>query len=77
MALSRKVLIGLRVGFLRMMDDYVREVIGDDDICVNVWFAEGVPDGSDEDDLISIAEDDDLWVECVECFARCCQLAEE
>ena len=68
-----KAMIKARVEMLKQMDNYVRNIIGDDSVCVDLWFAEGVPDGADEIDLIEIAEDDDLWEECVKCFAECCE----
>ena len=71
---SMKEITRYRIDFLRQMDTYVREVIGDDDITVDVWLAGGVPDGYDEQDLVDIAEDDDLWLDTVNCFAKCCKL---
>ena len=64
-----------RVEFLKQFDYYVRNIIGDDDITVNIWLAGGVPDGYDETDLKEIALDDELWLDCVNCFADCCRAA--
>ena len=72
--IDRSELVMYRKEFLKQMDDYVRDMIGDDDITVGVWFEGGVPDGYDEQDLIEIAEDDDLWLDVVNCFAKCCKL---
>ena len=63
-----------RIDFLKQMDTYVREVIGDDDITIDIWFAGGVPDGYNEQDLIDIAKDNVLWLDTVNCFAKCCKL---
>lgn len=64
-----------RIEFLKQFDYYVRNIIGDDEITVNIWLAEGLPDGYNKYDLEEIAEDDDLWVNCVECFSECCKEA--
>ena len=65
----------MRMEFLKQFDYYVRNIIGDDEITIDIWFADGVPDGYDESDLKEIAIDDNLWLECVECFAECCRAA--
>lgn len=64
-----------RIEFLKQFDYYVRNTIGDDDITVNIWLAEGLADGYDDSDLEEIAESDELWLDCVNCFAECCKLA--
>ena len=64
-----------RIEFLKQLDCYVRNTIGDDNITVNIWLAGGVPDGYDETDLKEIALDDELWLDCVNCFADCCRAA--
>ena len=64
-----------RIEFLKQFDYYVRNIIGDDDITVNIWLAGGVPDGYTEEDLKEIALDDELWLDCVNCFAECCKVA--
>lgn len=64
-----------RIEFLKQFDYYVRNVIGDDEITCDIWLACGVPDGADDTDLREIAEDDELWVDCVECFADCLEQA--
>ena len=63
-----------RMEFLKQFDYYVRNTIGDDDITVNTWLAGGVPDGYTDEDLKEIAIYDDLWLDCVNCFAECCRL---
>lgn len=66
----------MRMDFLRDFDYYVRNVIGDDDITYDVWCSTGVPDGWNEDDLESIAEDDELWVDCCKTFEKCLKMAD-
>ena len=51
-----------RMNMLGGMNEYVRSVIGDDEM-TEIWNRDGVPDGADEDDLREIAEDDELWLE--------------
>ena len=63
-----------RIDFLKQFDYYVRNIIGDDDITVNIWLAGGVPDGYTDEDLKEIAINDELWLDCVNCFAECCRL---
>lgn len=72
--IKRTDIIKHRIEFLKQFDDYVRNVIGDDEIFYDIWLAEGVPDGYNEVDLKEIAEDDELWLDCVECFKKCCEL---
>ena len=64
-----------RIEFLKQFDSYVREDIGNDEITCDIWLAEGLPDGYDETDLKEIALDDELWLDCVKCFKRCCKAA--
>ena len=64
-----------RMEFLKQFDYYVRNIIGDDEITCDIWFAEGLPDGYDETDLRENALDDELWLDCVNCFADCCRVA--
>lgn len=64
----------LRKKLLVQFDEYVRNEIGDDDITCDVWLSEGLPDGYNEDDLNEIAEDDELWLDCVKAFGKCCRL---
>lgn len=61
----------LRMNILGGMNEYVLNHVEDEDLIVNDWFANGVPDGGDEDDLRSMAEDEELWLCAVRSFARC------
>ena len=37
---------------------------------LDMWLMCGVPDGADDIDYKEIAEDDELWLECVNTFAK-------
>lgn len=63
-----------RIEFLKQFDYYVRNIIGDDEI-IEIWLMMGLPDGYNEADLKEIALDDELWLDCVNCFANCCKAA--
>lgn len=76
MIITREELVKTRKWLLKDMDTYVRNNIGDDEITCGIWFATGVPDGADDYDYTDIAEDDELWVDCVKTFAKCCRLGE-
>ena len=58
----------LKMNLLGGMDSYIRE-LGDEDIW-EAWIAYGVPDGATEDDLQSIAEDDESWRETCSLFGQ-------
>ena len=74
MKVDRENIIRTRTIILSQMDAVVRCDIRDEDI-IESWLMCGVPDGWDNDDLVEIAADDDMWTEVVECFARCCKRA--
>ena len=50
----------LRANLLGGMNDYILNVIGDDDI-TEQWQTYGVPDECDENELMEIAENDKEW----------------
>lgn len=62
-----------KVGLIKLMNEIVREDIGDDDL-YEVWIAEGVPDGAGEDDFDYIAEDDSLYYQTIELFCKLTKL---
>lgn len=66
--------IKARVELVKAMDSYVRNVIGDDNITVNCWLAEGMPDGEDDIDLIYDMADEDMFEEWVAAFKTCLYL---
>jgi hypothetical protein len=72
--IAREELVAARAEMLDGMNNYILERIGDEEI-FNIWFMGGVPDGATMDDLLEIAKDDELWTDCIECFAKCCRVA--
>ena len=60
-----------RIEFLKQFDYYVKDIIEDEDI-IDMWLRFGVPDGYNEIDLKDIALDDEMWLDCVNCFSNCC-----
>ena len=69
--MNKTELITLRMNILGGMDAYLTERIQDEEIYYNDWKAVGVPDCPTEDDLRSIAEDEELWLDAIKSFARC------
>lgn len=61
--------INAREKLLKAMNDYILEVIGDDDI-TDTWIAIGVPDCADEEDFLEIASDVKAWTRIVNNFSR-------
>ena len=57
---NRKVL-------LEAMNNYILNIIGDEDVTME-WWELGVPDEADDDEYTSIAEDDKLWTFVVGVF---------
>lgn len=64
----------MRMGFIVQFDEYIRNEIGDENI-LNMWLMGGLPDGADENEIREIAQDDELWLDMVSCFSRCCRSA--
>lgn len=64
-------LITLRMNILGGMNAYLLDQIKDENMLINDWFAVGVPDCATEDDLRTIAEDEELWFDAINSFARC------
>ena len=58
--MTKKGMIILRANILGGFDDYIRDVIGDDDL-TDWWNNYGVPDGANEADLMELAEDNEFW----------------
>lgn len=61
-----------RVQILKDMDNLLRETIQNENIFVNDWLANGVPDAAEDDVLVFIAMNDSNYYECLESFVRCC-----
>lgn len=64
-----------RIELLKQFDYYIRNMIGGDDITVDIWLRDGLPDGYDEDELHFIATDEECWLNCVDAFFECCKAA--
>ena len=58
-----------REQFLRQMDNYLCEVIGDEE-CWETWIAAGVPDCATDEDYAFIAENDREWRRICELFGK-------
>lgn len=67
--MEKDLMIILRANILGGMNTYIIENC-DEDI-QEYWATYGVPDGADEEEVIEIAENDELWVDCCKCFAKC------
>lgn len=50
--------IVLRANILGGMNDYILNVVGDEDT-FDIWWTDGVPDECDENELMEIAEDEE------------------
>ena len=61
--------INAREKLLKAMNDYILEIIGDDDV-TDTWIAIGVPDCANEDDFLEIASDVKTWTRVVNNFSR-------
>jgi hypothetical protein len=62
--------ISYSVDLLKAMDNYIREVIGDE-VVLEAWLELGVPDGANYDDLEEIAKDEELVTSIIEAFDHC------
>lgn len=69
---SRNEKIRIRKNLLREMDDYLRSNV-DEFTVEHTWFSVGLEDGWDENILTEYAEDDELWLDCVNAFKWCCE----
>ena len=68
-----KKIIKLRVKILKEMNDYIFNGIGDEDI-IDYWLLYGMPDDSEDDDYLMVAEDEGSWVNVVKTFANCLKM---
>ncbi len=65
-------IIILRANIMGGMNEYIRE-IGDEDIW-ELWI-EVFPDECSENELMELAEDENIWLDVVQRFAYCCKIA--
>lgn len=63
-------IVMLKANLMGDMNEYMKEKADD-----NVWqmWISVMPDEVDEDTLIEMAEDDEIWLDVVNKFARCCR----
>lgn len=71
-----KEIIELRVKILKEMNEYIFNEIGDEDI-TDYWLMYGMPDDSEDDDFLMVAEDEEGWVHVVTAFHKCLIMREE
>ena len=69
MTVSREEFTNIRMNLLKDMDRMVR-MTAQTYTTLDMWLMCGVPDGADDIDFKEIAEDDELWLECVNTFAK-------
>lgn len=69
-------IIELRVKILKEMNEYIFDKIGDEDI-TDYWLLYGMPDDSEDDDFLMVAEDEESWVNVVKAFAGCLRMNDE
>lgn len=72
MKVSRNEMIRIRKNLLKQMDEYLRSNV-DESVVEYIWLAVGLEDGWDENILTEYAEDDELWLDCVNAFKACCE----
>ena len=68
-----KEIIELRVKILKEMNEYVFNEIGDENI-IDYWLLYGMPDDSEDDDFLMVAEDEESWVNVVKTFDKCLKM---
>lgn len=68
-----KEIIELRVKILKEMNEYIFNKIGDEDI-IDYWLLYGMPDDSEDDDFLMVAEDEESWVNVVKTFDKCLKM---
>ena len=71
MAVSLSNLHTARVRMLKEMDTYARENFSEENF-YNIWLADGVPDGADDDMYLFLATVDNCWMNCINAFRQCC-----
>lgn len=55
---------------LKAMDNFIRTKINDESLIYSIWLVH-MPDGADEYDYEEIAEDEELFNDCLDAFMRC------
>lgn len=72
MTVTREELTRIRMYLLQEMDKYIFDNISEEN--AEVWYAEGLEDGYDDDILREYAESEELWNNCILIFVKCCRL---
>lgn len=67
-------MVEMRMDFINQFDHYIRNEIGDE-VITDLWLRIGLPDGADTAEIREIAEDEELWLDIIEGFAKCCKYA--
>lgn len=58
-----------RMEILRSINDIFISIVQDENL-IEIWLRNGIPDGATTFDLLDIAEDDELFCEILDLFAR-------
>ena len=66
-----------RAESLKKLNDYILNEIQNEDLIVNYWFATGIPDQPVELDFYNIANDKELFSDCIKTFVRILELEEK
>lgn len=66
--------ITLRANIMGGMNEYIKD-LGDETIYMK-WIMV-FPDCCQEDELMEMAEDEEIWLDVVKCFARCLEIAQK
>lgn len=74
--MTREELVAIRIELLKKMNDYIINVIGDEEIWMK-WIAVGVPDEATEDDYKFMASDDDIWRDTCKVFGELVKAGDE
>lgn len=72
MTVTREELTRIKMYLLQEMDKYIFDNISEEN--AEVWYAEGLEDGYDDDILREYAESEEQWNDCIKAFAKCCRL---
>ena len=66
----------LRANIMGGMNSYIQQ-LGDEATWMKWIWTYIFPDNITEEDLMEMAEDEDIWLNVVKCFAKCLEIAEK
>lgn len=69
--MTKAMITRIKVNILKRMNEYVLNVVSDEELIMS-WLVCGVPDDADEEDYLFIAEDKELWNDCCKIFSKIC-----